>query len=724
MTEMRSIPGQRGSLQTRAGHTLKVLLLSEDYAPADEHTEVADVSAWEVSGGGYARDTLTGVAWDTTGALPALNADDAAVPGTGPEVLFAYVYDNTDNALLLLVTFDAPITLSGELPIEWPDGQLAVYDDATDDLEALDERVTALEAAPPGGGAVSTVAEVEPVSGDVPAVDLRTVMATTPTIRVPSDNTVTEIPDGPAQGEELVLVDCGDGSARGSILVGHPALNPGRRLHIRADVVATEAGAGRQGPSFAWQEWSPATAGNFTLGGTVDPDPPTSYTGVLTYDGDEYPYDLPVADITDPDGAFFDLLAAWAATVPDGAVELFSSFDGTPIITLRTTDPVSEHTLTMAFPDGFYQEPTGILASATVSEVGYVGPNRGVKGLGDFTGEGYEHLWPDTPKADPSMQSGTMWSDGVTWLWTAWSKRSNDVVYAAANPDDWDDDDTAPGYDSQAHDRAAARLKALEDGGGGGGVPTSRAITAGTGLTGGGDLTADRTLAVDFGTGAGKVTQGNDTRLSDARTPTAHAASHQDGGSDELALDASQITTGTIAAARLPAAEPVPGWAYVGNGIVETAPVWAAFTNQAVLTSGRLLLVPVHLTAGTTLTSLSFVSATTAAVTPTNQWFGVFSSARVALRLTVDDTTTAWASNTAKTLALTSTYVVPSTGLYYFGVMVAAGTVPSLRSILLAATTVSVRAINADTGLTAPPSLPFTAGSGTQVSQQPQAFAS
>lgn len=56
-----------------------------------------------------------------------------------------------------------------------------------------------------------------------------------------------------------------------------------------------------------------------------------------------------------------------------------------------------------------------------------------------------------------------------------------------------------------------------------GGVATTRRIDTGTGLTGGGDLTADRSHAVDFGTGAGKVTEGNDSRLSDARTPLPHA---------------------------------------------------------------------------------------------------------------------------------------------------------------------------------------------------------
>jgi hypothetical protein len=80
----------------------------------------------------------------------------------------------------------------------------------------------------------------------------------------------------------------------------------------------------------------------------------------------------------------------------------------------------------------------------------------------------------------------------------------------------------------------------------------ARNLTAGSGLTGGGDLSADRTFAVGAGTGitvnaddvevkygaiAGTAAQGDDSRLSDARTPTAHATSHQSGGSDAIKLD-------------------------------------------------------------------------------------------------------------------------------------------------------------------------------------------
>lgn len=79
-------------------------------------------------------------------------------------------------------------------------------------------------------------------------------------------------------------------------------------------------------------------------------------------------------------------------------------------------------------------------------------------------------------------------------------------------------------------------------GGGGGDVPSTRTITAGTGLTGGGDLSADRTLAVSFGTTAGTAAQGDDSRLSNARTPTAHAASHGGGGTDPITIASTQVT--------------------------------------------------------------------------------------------------------------------------------------------------------------------------------------
>lgn len=78
-------------------------------------------------------------------------------------------------------------------------------------------------------------------------------------------------------------------------------------------------------------------------------------------------------------------------------------------------------------------------------------------------------------------------------------------------------------------------------------VQTSRLVGTGTGLLGGGALTSDLTITPDFGSGAGKVTQGNDSRLSDARTPVSHATSHKNGGTDE-------VSTATAAANAIPKA--------------------------------------------------------------------------------------------------------------------------------------------------------------------------
>lgn len=77
----------------------------------------------------------------------------------------------------------------------------------------------------------------------------------------------------------------------------------------------------------------------------------------------------------------------------------------------------------------------------------------------------------------------------------------------------------------------------------------SDATTAGKALMRGADATAQRTSLglggasiLNVGTTGGTVAAGNDSRLSDARTPTTHAASHASGGGDPVTLAQSQIT--------------------------------------------------------------------------------------------------------------------------------------------------------------------------------------
>ena len=86
-------------------------------------------------------------------------------------------------------------------------------------------------------------------------------------------------------------------------------------------------------------------------------------------------------------------------------------------------------------------------------------------------------------------------------------------------------------------------------------------IKAGTGLTGGGTLEADRTLTVKYGNTAGTACQGNDVRLADARTPKPHKATHQTGGSDA-------ITPADIGAAAK-TIQIKPGTGLTGGGTLE-----------------------------------------------------------------------------------------------------------------------------------------------------------
>ncbi|MCP9205491.1 right-handed parallel beta-helix repeat-containing protein [Streptomyces sp. NEAU-Y11] len=140
-------------------------------------------------------------------------------------------------------------------------------------------------------------------------------------------------------------------------------------------------------------------------------------------------------------------------------------------------------------------------------------------------------------------------------------------------------------------------------------------------------------------------------------------------------------------------------------------------------TSGSLYLVPLWLPKGFTVSSLGFVSGGTAASSPTNWWFTLHNSAKVAVARTADQTTTAWAANTAKSVAIAQTtagsassYVTTYTGLHYIGVMIKATTVPSLvseGSVADILASVSPGFGGTDAGLSTPPTVTsgaFTAG--------------
>lgn len=139
-----------------------------------------------------------------------------------------------------------------------------------------------------------------------------------------------------------------------------------------------------------------------------------------------------------------------------------------------------------------------------------------------------------------------------------------------------------------------------------------------------------------------------------------------------------------------------------------------AMSSQAVLTSGTLRLSGMCvLPKDRVVASITIPSGSTAAVTPTNQWFCLVRVNDLAvLRKTTDDTTTAWGAGSNKTLSLSSSYTPAGDELVYLGVLVVAGTVPTIVGWSINQSVTFIAPItcgNSTTGLTTPASLGATA---------------
>lgn len=112
----------------------------------------------------------------------------------------------------------------------------------------------------------------------------------------------------------------------------------------------------------------------------------------------------------------------------------------------------------------------------------------------------------------------------------------------------------------------------------------------------------------------------------------------------------------------------------------------ASDIGQVALASGVMTSVPIYLHAGDVITNISFRSGATAADTPTNWWFALYSKASTPALMaqTADQTTGAWAANTTKTAALATAQTITESGVYWAGIMVKATAVPTLLGTVAA----------------------------------------
>lgn len=142
--------------------------------------------------------------------------------------------------------------------------------------------------------------------------------------------------------------------------------------------------------------------------------------------------------------------------------------------------------------------------------------------------------------------------------------------------------------------------------------------------------------------------------------------------------------------------------------------------QDIIATSGRLYLAAIELPKGFRVQNISFLSASRAAVAPTNQWFGLFDAGRTAVAVTENDTINPWPANSLKTLVLQSPHVTTYTGVYYLGLLVTADTTPNFVAALGNAIYSGIEPVIAasqSTALTAPPPLPYVAPTLVPASQ-------
>lgn len=121
----------------------------------------------------------------------------------------------------------------------------------------------------------------------------------------------------------------------------------------------------------------------------------------------------------------------------------------------------------------------------------------------------------------------------------------------------------------------------------------------------------------------------------------------------------------------------------------ETVAGASVFANSTITSaSGQSHLHGIYLPKNTTISYITFFTGGTGITGPTNQWFALCNSSRVVLRVTVNDTTTAWGAATSKRLALTSSYTTTYSGLHYLACAITAtGTMPTFRGLASSVTT-------------------------------------
>lgn len=217
----------------------------------------------------------------------------------------------------------------------------------------------------------------------------------------------------------------------------------------------------------------------------------------------------------------------------------------------------------------------------------------------------------------------------------------------------------------------------------------------------------------DTGTGTANVILGDDSRLTDSRTPTTHASTHAPGGSDSISGTFLTLTE--------------QDWTLPSGGVAQPFHRYLANTELSALAvaTGRLQCFGVYLRAGEAVSHVTFFSGNVVTAAFTHQWAALYNSSLALLRVSNDLTTTAWTATSARTFDYATSYTVPTSGMYYVSytatftsggiglrgtVDMGSGLIPGTAPMLFGTST---------TGLTDPASAPNPAAALTSSSRYP-----